>query len=71
MINFYDNLMMGIMEIGRQREIQNFVALATICAYPKYTPLPFREDDLWDGYPEEPNAPYGLAKKMMLVQSQA
>lgn len=70
---FYDNLMMGtqLMEIGRQRQIQKFVALATICAYPKFTPIPFREDDLWNGYPEETNAPYGLAKKMMLVQSQA
>lgn len=70
---FYDNLMMGtqLMEVGRQRQIQKFVALATICAYPKFTPIPFREDDLWNGYPEETNAPYGLAKKMMLVQSQA
>jgi len=70
---FYDNLMMGtqLMEIGRQRQIQKFVALATICAYPKLTPIPFREDDLWNGYPEETNAPYGLAKKMLLVQSQA
>lgn len=70
---FYDNLMMGtqLMEIGRQRGIQKFVALATICAYPKFAPIPFREDDLWDGYPEETNAPYGLAKKMLLVQSQA
>ncbi len=70
---FYDNLMMGtqLMEIGRQRQIQKFVALATICAYPNFTPIPFREDDLWNGYPEETNAPYGLAKKMLLVQSQA
>ena len=70
---FYDNLMMGtqLMEMGRQRELEKFVALATICAYPKYTPVPFREDDLWGGYPEETNAPYGLAKKMMLVQAQA
>ncbi len=70
---FYDNLMMGtqLMEIGRQRRLENFVALATICAYPKYTPVPFREEDLWAGYPEETNAPYGLAKKMMLVQAQA
>ena len=70
---FYDNLMMGtqLMEIGRQRGIKKFVALATICAYPKFSPIPFREDDLWNGYPEETNAPYGLAKKMMLVQSQA
>ena len=70
---FYDNLMMGtqLMEIGRQRRLEKFVALATICAYPKYTPVPFREADLWAGYPEETNAPYGLAKKMMLVQAQA
>jgi len=70
---FYDNLMMGtqLMEMGRQRGLEKFVALATICAYPKYTPVPFREDDLWGGYPEETNAPYGLAKKMMLVQAQA
>ena len=70
---FYDNLMMGtqLMEIGRQRGLEKFVALATICAYPKYTPVPFREADLWAGYPEETNAPYGLAKKMMLVQAQA
>ena len=70
---FYDNLMMGtqLMEVGRQRGLKKFVALATICAYPKYTPVPFREEDLWSGYPEETNAPYGLAKKMMLVQAQA
>ena len=70
---FYDNLMMGtqLMEIGRQRGLEKFVALATICAYPKHTPVPFREEDLWAGYPEETNAPYGLAKKMMLVQAQA
>lgn len=70
---FYDNLMMGtqLIEIGRQRGLEKFVALATICAYPKYTPVPFREEDLWAGYPEETNAPYGLAKKMMLVQAQA
>ena len=70
---FYDNLMMGtqLMEIGRQRRLEKFVALATICAYPKYTPVPFREEDLRAGYPEETNAPYGLAKKMMLVQAQA
>ncbi|MCS6316767.1 MAG: GDP-L-fucose synthase [Nitrospira sp.] len=69
----YDNLMMGtqLMEVGRQRGLEKFVALATICAYPKYTPVPFREEDLWAGYPEETNAPYGLAKKMMLVQAQA
>jgi GDP-L-fucose synthase len=65
--------MMGIqlMHEAHTRGIQKFVALGTICAYPKYTPVPFREDDLWNGYPEETNAPYGLAKKMMLVQSQA
>jgi GDP-L-fucose synthase len=70
---FYENLMMGaqLMEEGRQAGLQKFVALGTICAYPKFTPIPFREDDLWNGYPEETNAPYGLAKKMLLVQSQA
>jgi len=70
---FYDNLMMGaqMMEAGRQFGIQKFVALGTVCAYPKFTPVPFKEENLWDGYPEETNAPYGLAKKMLLVQSQA
>lgn len=70
---FYENLMMGtqLMEEGRQRGLKKFVATGTICAYPKFTPVPFKEDDLWNGYPEETNAPYGLAKKMMLVQSQA
>ncbi|MEO0226332.1 MAG: GDP-L-fucose synthase, partial [candidate division WOR-3 bacterium] len=70
---FYDNLMMGIqlMEIGRQYRVEKFVALGTICCYPKFTPVPFKEEDLWNGYPEETNAPYGLAKKMLLVQSQA
>lgn len=70
---FYDNLMMGIqlMETGRQRGIEKFVSLGTICAYPKFTPVPFKEEDLWNGYPEETNAPYGLAKKMLLVQSKA
>ncbi len=70
---FYDNIMMGIqmMEQGRQSGIEKFVALGTICCYPKFTPLPFKEEDLWNGYPEETNAPYGLAKKMLLVQSQA
>ena len=69
---FYDNLMMGIqlMEMGRQRGIEKFVALGTICAYPKFTPVPFKEEDLWNGYPEETNAPYGLAKNMLLVQAQ-
>jgi len=70
---FYDNLMMGVqlMEEGRQIGLEKFVALGTICAYPKFTPVPFKEEDLWNGYPEETNAPYGLAKKMLLVQSQA
>jgi GDP-L-fucose synthase len=70
---FYDNLMMGVqlMDEGHVRGIEKFVALGTICSYPKHTPVPFREENLWDGYPEETNAPYGLAKKMMLVQSQA
>src|SRR5713101_9434632 len=70
---FYDNLMMGaqLMEVGRQASLDKFVAIGTICAYPKFTPLPFKEEDLWNGYPEETNAPYGLAKKMLLVQSQA
>jgi GDP-L-fucose synthase len=70
---FYDNLMMGsqLMEVGRQRGLKKFVALGTICAYPKFAPIPFKEEDIWNGYPEETNAPYGLAKKMMLVQSQA
>ena len=70
---FYENAMMGIQLIheGYLRKIDKFVALGTICAYPKFTPVPFKEDDIWNGYPEETNAPYGLAKKMMLVQSQA
>lgn len=70
---FYDNLMMGVqlMEQARLREVAKFVALGTICAYPKFTPVPFREEDIWNGYPEETNAPYGLAKKMLMVQSQA
>jgi len=70
---FYDNLIMGIqlMEQARLNNIKKFVAIGTICAYPKYTPVPFKEKDLWSGYPEETNAPYGLAKKMLLVQSQA
>ena len=70
---FYDNLIMGIqlMEQARLNKIEKFVAIGTICAYPKYTEVPFKEDDLWNGYPEETNAPYGLAKKMLLVQSQA
>jgi len=70
---FYDNIMMGVqmMEQARQFGIKKFVALGTICCYPKFTPVPFKEEDLWNGYPEETNAPYGLAKKMLLVQSQA
>jgi GDP-L-fucose synthase len=69
---FYDNLMMGVQLLHEswQAGVEKFVALGTVCAYPKYTPVPFREDDLWSGYPEETNAPYGMAKKMMLVQSQ-
>src|SRR6266704_3532768 len=70
---FYNNLMMGaqMMEYGRRHEVLKFVALGTICAYPKFTPVPFKEEDLWNGYPEETNAPYGLAKRMLLVQAQA
>jgi GDP-L-fucose synthase len=70
---FYDNLMMGamLMEQARRFEVVKFVAIGTVCAYPKWTPVPFREEALWDGYPEETNAPYGLAKKMLLVQAQA
>jgi len=70
---FYDNLMMGVetLEQARVLEIAKFVGVGTICSYPKVTPVPFREDDLWNGYPEETNAPYGLAKKALLVQSQA
>ena len=70
---FYDNAIMGIqlMEQARLAGVQKFVAVGTVCAYPKHTPVPFREDDLWNGYPEETNAPYGLAKKMLLVQTQA
>lgn len=70
---FYDNLIMGVqlMEAAREMGAKKFVALGTICAYPKHTPVPFKEETLWDGYPEETNAPYGLAKKMLLVQAQA
>jgi GDP-L-fucose synthase len=70
---FYDNAIMGIqlMEYARQFGVEKFVATGTVCAYPKFTPTPFQEDNLWDGYPEETNAPYGLAKKMLLVQAQA
>jgi GDP-L-fucose synthase len=70
---FYDNAIMGLqlMEQARLFDIEKFVALGTVCAYPKFTPVPFQEVDLWNGYPEETNAPYGLAKKMLLVQAQA
>ncbi|MFX0141668.1 MAG: NAD-dependent epimerase/dehydratase family protein, partial [Candidatus Hodarchaeota archaeon] len=70
---FYDNAIMGIqiMHEAYLRKIEKFVAIGTICAYPKYTPVPFKEENLWNGYPEETNAPYGLAKKMLLVQAQA
>jgi GDP-L-fucose synthase len=69
---FYDNLMMGVplMHEAWKSDIEKFVAIGTVCAYPKHTPIPFHEDDLWNGYPEETNAPYGLAKKMLLIQSQ-
>lgn len=70
---FYDNLMMGLqlMEVARRRGVEKFVAVGTVCAYPKYAAVPFRESEIWNGYPEETNAPYGLAKKMLLVQAQA
>lgn len=70
---FYDNLIMGVqlMEEARKAGVAKFVAIGTVCAYPKFTPIPFKEEDLWNGYPEETNAPYGLAKKMLLVQAQA
>jgi GDP-L-fucose synthase len=70
---FYENLIMGVqlMEAARLGNVEKFVAIGTVCAYPKFTPVPFKEDDLWGGYPEETNAPYGLAKKMLLVQAQA
>jgi len=70
---FYDNLMMGVqlMHEAWKRGVEKFVAIGTICAYPKFTPIPFMEENLWEGYPEETNAPYGLAKKMLLVQSQS
>jgi GDP-L-fucose synthase len=70
---FFDNVMMGaqLMEEARLQGVKKFVAVGTVCAYPKFTPVPFKEDDLWNGYPEETNAPYGLAKKMLLVQAQA
>jgi GDP-L-fucose synthase len=70
---FYKNLMMGVplMHAAWERDVEKFVVIGTICAYPKFTPVPFKEENLWDGYPEETNAPYGLAKKMLLVQAQA
>ncbi len=70
---FYDNLMMGVQLLHEsyRHGVEKFVAIGTVCAYPKFTPVPFKEDDLWIGYPEETNAPYGLAKKMLLVQAQA
>jgi GDP-L-fucose synthase len=70
---FYDNLMMGVqlMEVARRRQVEKVVNIGTVCAYPKHTPVPFREENLWNGYPEETNAPYGLAKKMLLVQGHA
>lgn len=70
---FYDNLIMGtqLMEQARKARVKKFVAVGTVCCYPKFTPVPFKENDLWNGYPEETNAPYGLAKKMLLVQAQA
>src|SRR5262245_31018644 len=70
---FYENVMMGalVMEHARQAGVEKFVGIGTICAYPKLAPIPFREHDLWNGYPEETNAPYGIAKKMLLVQGQA
>ena len=70
---YYKNLIMGalLMEYARRNNVEKFVAVGTICAYPKFTPVPFKEENLWDGYPEETNAPYGIAKKAMLVQSQA
>jgi GDP-L-fucose synthase len=70
---FYINLMMGtqLMHMAWERGVEKFTAIGTVCAYPKFTPIPFREENLWDGYPEETNAPYGLAKKMLLVQAQA
>jgi len=70
---FYKNLMMGVplMHAAWERNVEKFVVIGTICAYPKFTPVPFKEENLWDGYPEETNAPYGLAKKMLLVQAKA
>ncbi len=70
---FYDNAVMGIqlMEAARRARVEKFVAVGTVCGYPKFTPVPFKEEDFWDGYPEETNAPYGLSKKMLLVQAQS
>ena len=70
---FYENIMMGtlMLEYARRAGVEKFVGIGTVCSYPKFAPVPFREDELWNGYPEETNAPYGLAKKMLLVQSQA
>src|SRR5437870_8302466 len=70
---FYDNAIMGLqlMEYARRLGVEKFIAVGTVCAYPKVTPVPFKEEDLWNGYPEDTNAPYGLAKKMLLVQGQA
>ena len=70
---FYDNMIMGaqLMEAARRHSVEKFIQIGTVCAYPKFTPVPFKEDDLWDGYPEETNAPYGVAKKALLVQAQA
>jgi len=70
---FYDNAIMGIqlMEAARREDVEKFVAIGTVCAYPKFTPVPFKEEDLWNGYPEETNAPYGIAKKILIVQAQA
>jgi GDP-L-fucose synthase len=72
-ILFYDNLIMGahLMEASRRYGVEKFIQIGTVCAYPKFTPVPFKEDNLWDGYPEETNAPYGVAKKALLVQAQA
>jgi len=72
-ILFYDNMIMGahLMEAARRHHVEKFIQIGTVCAYPKFTPIPFKEDNLWDGYPEETNAPYGVAKKALLVQAQA
>ena len=69
---FYENIMMGVqlMEAARHHSVEKYVQLGTVCAYPKFAPVPFKEDELWNGYPEETNAPYGIAKKALLVQAQ-